>query len=467
MSIDLKRVRVKGLFDTFDLDVPIEDNTLILVGENGSGKSTLINLIYYALTAQWNRLIELPFQTCTITIGEKDYQLEKEQLPISQKRNGILSFFEQRMTKKALNILLEALAENSPEYWLTREGSEKLRDLSKTFSFSLRSVPFGALIDLAQLNPRYTEPDSGAKALAEVLSSNEKEQVLLLPTYRRIEKELSDVFPDLDIEETSSPYTNNRKSRQQAGYIELVEFGMTDVAGAFKSALTGLDQNFRSELNRFTGSYLHNILQGLYNNVDTSQLATDEAAETVDLMLSRIGEEILWEDDRQKLRSLLEDVRSNQNLGVEQRISAHFLTSLVVLHKNQQEREIPIRKLVEVVNEYLSNKNLEFNPTAFELVIQRTDTANSCEVPLHGLSSGEKQIVSLFSHIFLSSYHKYFVVIDEPELSISVPWQRRFLQDLKETGKCSGLIAVTHSPFVFENSLAKYAHSISEFVRES
>jgi predicted ATP-binding protein involved in virulence len=78
MSIDLKRVRVKGLFDTFELDVPIKDNTLILVGENGSGKSTLINLIYYALTAQWDRLIELPFQTCTITIGKKDYLLEKE-----------------------------------------------------------------------------------------------------------------------------------------------------------------------------------------------------------------------------------------------------------------------------------------------------------------------------------------------------------------------------------------------------
>jgi predicted ATPase len=467
MSIDLKRVRVKKLFDTFDLDVPIENNTLILVGENGSGKSTLINLIYYALTAQWDRLIELPFQTCTITIGEKDYQLEKEQLPSSRKKSGILTYFERHMSKNVLNALLELLAENSLEYWFTEQGDEKLRDLSRRFSFSPRLFPLHLILDLAQQNPRYTEQNLGANALADVLNSNEKEQVLFLPTYRRIEKELSDVFPGLNIEEISSPDTNNRKSRQQAAYIELVEFGMTDVAGAFKSALTALDQNFRSELNRFTGSHLHNILQGLYKDVDTSQLATDEVAGTVGLMLSRIGEEILWEDDRQKLRSLLEDVRSNQTLDVEQLISAQFLTSLVVLHKNQQEREIPIRKLVKVVNEYLSNKNLEFNPTAFELVIQRTDTANSCEVPLHGLSSGEKQIVSLFSHIFLSSYHKYFVVIDEPELSISVPWQRRFLQDLKDTGKCSGLIAVTHSPFVFENSLAEFAHSISEFVRES
>jgi ATPase subunit of ABC transporter with duplicated ATPase domains len=185
MSIDLKRVRVKGLFDTFDLDVPIEDNTLILVGENGSGKSTLINLIYYALTAQWDRIIELPFQICTITIGEKDYQLEKGQLPISQKRSGILSYFERRMSRNDLNALLEALAENSPEYWFTTQGREELRDLNRTFSFSFRSFPFEAIMQLAQLNPRYEpnnrakeEHNSGAKALAEALDSNEKEQVL-------------------------------------------------------------------------------------------------------------------------------------------------------------------------------------------------------------------------------------------------------------------------------------------------
>jgi ABC-type Mn2+/Zn2+ transport system ATPase subunit len=467
MSIDLKRVRVKGLFNTFELDVPIEKNTLILVGENGSGKSTLINLIYYALTAQWGRLIELPFQTCIITIGDTDYPIEKKRMPIS-KKSGVLTYFEQRLSKNDLNALLKSLAENSFQYWFSKKGRDKAKELRTTFSLSPQSFPLDAIVDLAQQVSLFTKQHLvGTKALDKVLNSNEKEQVLFLPTYRRIEKELSDVLPNLNVEETLSSYTNSRKSRQQAAYIELVEFGMTDVARAFKFALTDLDQHFRSELNRFTGFHLHDILQGLHRNVDTSQLATDEVAGTVDLMLSRIGEEILSKDDRQKLRDLVNKVRSDQDLDVEQSISALFLISLVGLHKNQQEREIPIRNLVELVNKYLSNKHLEFNPTAFELAIQRTDTSNSCEVPLHGLSSGEKQIVSLFSHVFLSGYQEYFVVIDEPELSISVPWQRRFLQDLKETGKCSGLIAVTHSPFVFENSLAEYAHSISEFVRES
>jgi predicted ATPase len=56
-----------------------------------------------------------------------------------------------------------------------------------------------------------------------------------------------------------------------------------------------------------------------------------------------------------------------------------------------------------------------------------------------------------------------FVIIDEPELSLSVPWQRRFLPDILATGQCKGLIAVTHSPFIFDNELETYVKSIMEF----
>jgi hypothetical protein len=80
------------------------------------------------------------------------------------------------------------------------------------------------------------------------------------------------------------------------------------------------------------------------------------------------------------------------------------------------------------------------------------------------LSSGEKQIVSLFSHIYFSGDKNYFVIIDEPELSLSVPWQQRFLPDIIDTKRCTGLIAVTHSPFIWENTLEPYVRSLAEFI---
>jgi len=467
MSIDLKRIRIECLFDAYNLDVPIQDNTLILVGENGSGKSTLINLLYYTLTAQWERLAQLPFHSCIVTIGNEEYILKREDLPAAQdmsrsRQRFVLKYFENRLSAQELESLLNELAEHGSEYWLSKNRFMGLRH--KFPEISLR-----ALRDIATINPNFVSLDENEESkvtdrLAEAVQSNSKEQVLFLPTYRRIEKELSDVFPDIDLDDVL-PFskTNRYRKKPRSGYVELVEFGMEDVIRAFDSTLSDLDQNFRTELNRLTGSYLGDIIRNNYKNVEASQLSTEEFTETIKVMLPRIGD-ILSEGDRKKLGELLEDVKINQDLSEEQRVPAHFLTRLVEIHKIQQEKERPIRNLVDLVNQYLSNKELKFNPSQFKLAIKRK--SKDMELPIPGLSSGEKQIISLFSHMFLSDYSQYFVIIDEPELSISVPWQRRFLQDLKDTEKCSGLIAVTHSPFVFENSLAEYAHSISEFIEE-
>lgn len=347
-------------------------------------------------------------------------------------------------------------------------GCQKNRFLELRHKFP--GISLMALRELARVSPRLAsldenEVDQVIDILAKAVQSNEREQVLFLPTYRRIEKELSDVFPDIDLDDVL-PFSKTKSYRKklQSGYVELVEFGMEDVMQAFDSTLSDLDQNFRTALNRLTGSYLGDIIRNNYKNVEPSQLSTDKFRETIKVMLPRIGD-ILSEGDRQKLGQLLKDVKTNQVLLEEQRVTAYFLTRLVEIHKSQQEKEQPIRNLVDLVNQYLSNKTLEFNSSEFKLVFKRKNK-DMTEVPIAGLSSGEKQIISLFTHIFLSDYDKYFLVIDEPELSISVPWQRRFLQDLKDTQKCAGLIAVTHSPFVFENSLAEYAHSISEFIEE-
>ena len=56
------------------------------------------------------------------------------------------------------------------------------------------------------------------------------------------------------------------------------------------------------------------------------------------------------------------------------------------------------------------------------------------------------------------------VLIDEPELSLSVPWQKEFLVDIVGSGLCVGLVAVTHSPFIYANNLRKYATSMGELV---
>ena len=79
---------------------------------------------------------------------------------------------------------------------------------------------------------------------------------------------------------------------------------------------------------------------------------------------------------------------------------------------------------------------------------------------LSALSSGEKQIVSVFARLLLDPNKKYFIIIDEPELSLSIEWQQRLLPDIVDSSSCNQLIAVTHSPFIFDNELSQFAGSL-------
>ena len=56
------------------------------------------------------------------------------------------------------------------------------------------------------------------------------------------------------------------------------------------------------------------------------------------------------------------------------------------------------------------------------------------------------------------------MIIDEPELSLSVEWQERILEDIVECTKCDQLVVATQSPFVYDNTLISYAHAMDEFL---
>ena len=75
------------------------------------------------------------------------------------------------------------------------------------------------------------------------------------------------------------------------------------------------------------------------------------------------------------------------------------------------------------------------------------------DVPLSALSSGEQQLLVLYYQLLFEIEPDTLVMIDEPELSMNVVWQRNFLKDLQriiELRKFDVLIA-THSPQIIHD----------------
>lgn len=72
---------------------------------------------------------------------------------------------------------------------------------------------------------------------------------------------------------------------------------------------------------------------------------------------------------------------------------------------------------------------------------------NGKNVDLKNLSSGEKETIVLFYRLLFDVEDGALLLIDEPEISLHIAWQRMFVEDLQTIVKIKGLSAIvaTHS----------------------
>ena len=461
MSISISEFIIEELWGYQTLRIPLKDNKLVLVGENGTGKSTVANLIYFFLTRQWEKLNNFDFKRISLVVKNQELSIFKEDL-----NAGLLNW----------QLYIPSIPENTKNFIIensdfieddTSEFIESKNDL-KSFLPMFESISQGLARVVEEISNLSNLSNTLLKQVDSIIKTIVKEQILYLPTYRRIEQEFKEIFPEL-YEKKSS------RRKTQKDYVELVEFGMEDVEQTINEKMDNLNDSIRNRLENLTGTYLSDVISKVYKQVNIEELK-DLDNETVKSIFSRIDEKILSEKEKEELRDMLEKIKNEGKIEEDQKVIAHFLLKLLKWHKEQQQQEQDIRNFVNVCNQYLVNKEVIYDNIKLKIDIiskrpknhsdQNKQESDNQKIELKMLSSGEKQIVSLFSHLYLSDKSDYFVIIDEPELSLSVPWQKRFLPDILNSGRCNGLIAVTHSPFIFDNELDSYTHSLTEFISQ-
>ncbi|WP_158792053.1 AAA family ATPase [Granulicella sp. L60] len=453
MQNKIRSFAIEGLYGKFDVKIPMIDNRIIIVGANGLGKSTCINAFYYLLSRQWSRLAELDFERVVIESSLESVALTKadvETFTLADEPGRVPHNVLQRALHLDPRSLEEFLESGPSEIGRFREllnyPNSVLREIQSALRGSLRRN--GAL-------------EKAAEVIRELVSEN---QILYLPTYRRIEKDLKAL---VDREET-------RRNRIDAEFIrklgfrtdvyaELVEFGMEDVKIRLSETLSALNDNNRKEFNALAGSYLRDVIKGegqTYSAEEISSLTGEE----VTRILRRVEENTLSWQEKALLTQALDRLRSQSPKDSDSYV-AHFLTKLVRSAENLARREKPVTDFVRTCNSYLDGKELVYDELSYRVFVRETGT-DGREIDLPFLSSGEKQVVSLFAHLYLSE-RKYLIVIDEPELSLSVTWQKTFLPDIWASGNCTYMAAVTHSPFIFDNDFEKYTFDMKDGMRRN
>ena len=95
------------------------------------------------------------------------------------------------------------------------------------------------------------------------------------------------------------------------------------------------------------------------------------------------------------------------------------------------------------MNDFYIDKHVDFDLTEG----LRIFSDRGQKLPPSILSSGEKQLLLLFCHTIVASEKSSIVIIDEPEISLNVTWQRNLIRALLD---CVGrgnfqLLLATHS----------------------
>lgn len=438
----IKAFEINGLFGTDDIVIPFEEGIKILIGENGLGKTQVLNLFYYTLTKNFFRLSEFTFSKLKLTFHDgKSIEIHKSHIedligkiykhPIVKELVSEIGFAQFEMLRNRY--------QKEGKNWRKYEDDHIIFNSKVRRNFPLHIMP-RVFEELEILENKQTDTLL-EKCKQEITAELGKLEIMYFPTYRRVEEDLY----NLGYDEDELPLNQENT---------LIQFGMDDVQDRFNKIENTIDKLLKEGLAQFTKDILNVVIDDAQPSKDILNKINES---DIDIILSRVGS-LLPDIQKENVKNIV------ANKQLKNPLSAYLLQKLIDIYEKQKELDKSVKIFRDVCNKYLIDKEVYYDESAIKIYInsKKTDT----ELSLSKLSSGEKQIISIFSKVYLSAPDKRFMILfDEPELSLSMKWQRQLLPDIINSQKCDFLLAVTHSPFIFENELDQYAVGLNEYVK--
>lgn len=445
----IKSFEIKGLYSERNVRIDFEDNIKIIVAENGYGKTTILNVLYTVLSGNLNKLQEVDFKSIHITF------FDDEKVSI---RKSNLSYFllvsKYGIKESNLHGFISDKYFNNDVYGENKKSESDLNVLKKQLlkyndiikNKILEGGVYENEVFLKKIENNYFKKKGFS--VSEIRDSMDRikikfpYKIVYLPTYRRVEHNLKEISGN-DFDKIDSD--------------NLIKFGMEDVNKIFKDITDEIITSSIEWFSKVNGQMLSQLVTGI--KINRKIISSIENPEAIRIVLDRIGDNIK-EDSKQEILRLVESKEIFQ--GHDQLI--YFISNLVEVYQKQRSNDKAIQDFSKVCNKYLVDKKIHYNESKVTISIVRRK--NGREVNIENLSSGEKQIIALFARLYLKKEDNLAIFYDEPELSLSIEWQKKLLPDIIKSGKCAFMFVTTHSPFIFENELISNTVDLGNYIEE-
>ena len=357
----------------------------IFFGANGSGKTSLLRILDSAMSGDASILRRVPFRSAEVTIHSSHYNRSFVRSIIRVDEDSSISHIPS-LNRRDRDLLLDG------EQLSWHDSAEPLSWTSKP-----------------------STPDT----------SKTNWQHIYLPTWRVFEAGRRS--PGISSQQQAmfdSPPIIEREYDWDIIFAERLE----QLWIRYSNKLLGEVQSIQGE---GLASILRAVLASHVEGTEVEQLDSDTAYQLVGAFLKRQGTaDILGSSEEFSVR-----YSGDPQLR-------RFVSEISTLEQRIGKAMASRNRLEDLIRSmFIQNKAVIFNSAGIEV-----RTTDGKEISLSSLSSGEKQSLRIFIDVLRAEQNT--LLIDEPELSLHVDWQRSLIASMRELNPDTQLILATHSPEV-------------------
>lgn len=403
----IKSINIEKLYNRFDYEISFENrNVTIITGPNGYGKTTILNIINWLSKNELNKIKNLEFLRIVIkTIDEKIFTIEKndEKLIINDKYIP-LGLSDNSEYKDSY---IKSYRDYEIESEIRRHEKIYYKD---EYIYNIYKEESGFLSN--KKNKKiYKEAKTVLEGLKESLG-----KVYFIKEQRLLKE--------------NKNYSHLKKN---SGVIDVIN----NLPNKFKKIISKISSDYSSISNQLDSSYPTRLFE-MQNGIDENEYK---------FKIKEMGKKF------EKLSKYdISDMQNISNVVFKEEHSKALKVYFDDFNTKYKVYEDLIAKLdlfVGIVNDRLQFKEVRISREDGIIVVDDQER----NIKLSHLSSGEKQEIVLFFELIFDTEKEAILLIDEPEISLHIAWQKRFMDDL--TSICSKMefkaVVATHSPQIIGN----------------
>lgn len=469
----LNSFHVEKLHGFLSIPIIFNDDLTVILGINGSGKTSALTLMAALLRLDLAAVTQMKFQSATLaaTSGDGDPILIQAssngaRLELTLEIDGSVHKLSDA-TLSNNSVYLRSMAEFTPA--LSLEHLLPISDLHIPYIYPGNKVVVSdelvaakkfvaqARLTFVQLDRTIVAIDPDGEEAIERLwkSSGTKKSKPLEPI-----SEVLRVTKQKYLEYKSASEAIRDHAYRESLRLHFDSIGNSNRAKIDRASLTRKLASMKTQVSK----------SALTSNESGLKLSTEKFFQEFEALLVELD----GKDSPKRLgRRTLGEEQLDAILTVKHQQIERLLTIFEQEARATQEAYAPIRRYLNVVNKFFreSGKRLSFDSN-YELGFTIDDLSDGNDVnmsaprSLKELSSGERQILIILTYLAFVSGKDSVFVIDEPELSLHLVWQRLLVEavtQLRPHG-CQVVLA-THAPEIAGRALEKITRLERRFVR--